>query len=251
MKAKHYYLFDEEVNGKMKGRSLDKSNWDVLRMGGKESPFSIEKDIAAYEENCRKALSYKKMAELLCHIVQKYGRNSQKVISLGVGKGVLEWHMKKMLPDIAVECADYTEKAIERLKTVFPDVDDAYVFDILNGDYANLDSNAVYVMHRISTEFNSDDWYKIFRKLYEADIKCVIFIPTDLDTVGTMCKEKIKHVKNVLCKKKDIFCGWLYSEKEFLKFFHNRSNVPKYLVEEKIDCGKTAIYVLKRNNKGR
>ena len=50
----------------MKGRSLDKS---ALRMDGKESPFSIEKNITAYEENCKKALSYKKMAELICHVV--------------------------------------------------------------------------------------------------------------------------------------------------------------------------------------
>ncbi len=247
MKAKHYYLFENGVKNRMKGGSLDKNNWDLLRMDEKESPFSIERDIAAYEENCRKALSYKAMAGLIVHIVQKYGLSDRKIISLGAGKGVLEWHMKKMMPDMIIECTDYTEKAIEKLKAVFPDMNAAYVFDMLDGEYSDLDVNAVYVMHRISTEFNINEWYKIFAAMYDAGIENMIFIPTGLDTAGTMCKEKVKHIKNFLFGKKDIFCGWLYSEKEFKKFFHNHREEPMYLIKEKIIFDKTAVYVLKRN----
>jgi hypothetical protein len=247
MRAKHYYTFEEDIQNKMKKGILNKDNWDILRTDVKDSPFSIEKDISSYEKNCMSSLSNKSLAELLCQSIESQNYKSKKIISLGAGKGILEWHMKKRMPLFIVECTDYTEKGISQLKEVFLDLDDAYVFDMLGGNYSDLDVNAIFIMHRVSTEFNIDNWYKIFLKMYEAGIERIIFIPTGLDTLKTMLAEKKAHIKNILYRKKDIFCGWLYSEKEFLKIFHGKGKYSLYEINEKIALDDTMIYFLKRN----
>lgn len=249
MKTKHYYLFENKVQTRMRNsKNLDKNNWDILRMDENESPFSIEKNIKSYEENCKRSLDYNKVAKLITSTIKKYNLDDRKIISLGVGKAVLEWHIKNLSPNTIIECSDYTNKSMSQLKRVFPSINKIFVFDILHGDYSLLDSEAVYIMHRISTEFSFDNWCKIFSKMYNSNVRYIIFIPTGLDTCKTMFIEKAKHLRNVLLCKNDIFCGWLYSEKEFKKIFACRGSIPKYLIKERITFKKTAIYLLEKNN---
>ncbi len=249
MKIRHYYVFKKEVQNKMKGSSLNKDNWSILREDEEEAPFCIEKDIISYEKNCEQSVEYKKTAELVSWCIKKYNFEDKKIISLGVGKGILEWHLKKLMPNIAIECTDYTERAILQLQKVFSKLDGAYAFDMLRGNYFDLDIKALFVMHRISTEFDLNEWYEIFAKMYDAGIENIIFIPTGLDTFKTMYIEKKGHLKNILCKRKDIFCGWLYTESEFKRMFRNRENRPMYIIEERIAFEQTALYLLKRNEK--
>ena len=39
MKIRHYYVFKKEVQNKMKGSSLNKDNWSILREDEEEAPF--------------------------------------------------------------------------------------------------------------------------------------------------------------------------------------------------------------------
>lgn len=245
MKAKHYYRFETEIESKMRSNSLSKYNWDILRVDERDSPFSIENDKESYERSCRNSVSYKNVAQEIINLVKKNDLVCEKIISLGVGKGVLEWHLKNLLPEVSVECTDWAEQAIDKLKKVFA-ADDIYTFDMLNGDYTKLENKAIFVMYRVSTEFDSKSWCKIFKKMHKANIEHIIFIPTGLETLKSMMQENINHVKNIICGRKDFFCGWLYSEREFLKMFRGK-NQSLYRVIEKADVGDTAIYLLKRN----
>jgi polyferredoxin len=45
----------------------------------------------------------------------------------------------------------------------------------------------------------------------------------------------------------DVFCGWMYSETEFLKMFNaNNKRKNKYYVLKKVVFRDTALYVLER-----
>lgn len=160
---------------------------------------------------------------------------------------MLEYHLKKMMPECIAECTDYTEQSLEQLKKVFRNVDSVYPFDILEGDYSKLDTGALFIMYRISTEFCLQEWYDIFEKIYEAGVSDILFIPTGLDSVYEMMKENVKHIVNTIRGRKDIQCGWLYSENEFMKMFRGRGGNTRYTVQKRIYHNGTAIFLLKRN----
>lgn len=246
MKVKHYFAFDRNISDKFNDDTLNESNWDILRTDEREGAFAIEKDVESYERNCMVANKYKNAAEKVCSILASKEITNNKIISLGVGKGILEWHLKKIRPELVVECTDYTANAIEQLKKVFIDIDSAYQFDMLNGSYLALDINAVFLMYRVSTEFNHEEWIQIFRKMNDAGIKYIIFIPAGLDNLIDMIKEKLFYILNILRRRKNIDCGWLYSESEYLKMFTGGG----YHVGDKIYFDKTAAYLLisGRNN---
>lgn len=133
MKAKHYYLFEKRIQNKFQGNSLNKENWDILRMDETENVFAIKKSIESFEKNCMVEEKYKKVAKLIYDLLESSEVDFKKIISLGVGKGILEWHLKRLRPEIIVECTDYTKGAVKQLKQLFVNLDSAYPFDMLGG----------------------------------------------------------------------------------------------------------------------
>ena len=238
MKIKHYYYFGKQLNSRISGDSLNKANWEELRNDGISGSFSIEKSVVDYERSCRNADEYAKLAKI---ITEELSSNAH-LVSLGVGKGILEWHIKQINSKITIECTDYTVNSIELLKRVFINMDAAYVFDILNGDYEKFDKDSILLFFRVSTEFDFEQWKDIFNKMYISGIKNLIFVPTGVDNINSMIVEEFRHIFNKVLGRKDIFCGWLYSENEFLKMFSN-----KYDIERKIPFSQTAVYFLRRN----
>ena len=247
MIQKHYYYFGKSIQDKMDGNSLNEKNWEILRNNEADGSFYLEKTVEAYELNCMNAHSYEKMANIIVNEFDRQNYKTNKVISLGAGKGVLEWHIKRIKPELQVECTDYTTDAIESLKRVFINLDAGYTFDMIDGDYQKLDRNSIFIMFRVSTEFNRDQWLRIFKKMYEAQIEHIIFVPTGLDRKREMIKERLLHIRNMFLGHKDIFCGWLYSEDEFLKFFNGDEKKTLYNVKCKIPFDNTAIFFLDRS----
>ena len=244
MIQKHYYYFGKDLSKKMNGDCLNENNWDVLRSDEIEGPFSIEKSEEKYVYNCKKSESYRKIAQIVVKELEIERRLNRKVVSCGVGKGVLEWHIKNECPNIYIECTDYTKEAIENLKRVFTNLDDAYTFDMLNGDYSCFGrEDSTIIMCRVSTEFNREQWNAIFEKMYMSGIKFIVYVPTGLDTKKTMRRERLKHVYHILRRRKEVFCGWLYSEDEFLNLFKNN----RYEIGHVVKLDNTAIYFLKRD----
>lgn len=230
----------------MVGSSLNKTNWEILRTNEEAGvSFAIAKNAADYEAECLSAEEYKNKAEIIIKILQKFSA-PQRVISFGVGKGVLEWHLKHLAPSLTVECTDYTEGTIEQLRNVFRDLDDAYCFDMLTGDYSKFAGGTV-IMHRLSAEFSRETWYQIFENMYDAGVSHVLFIPTELATPIDMLKEKLRFLRNLLLGRKNIFCGWLYSESEFLGMFKGTRPQPLYQVKDTVYYNHSAVFYLERN----
>ena len=234
---------------KNKGKSLNKSNWDILRNDSQNSPFAFEHTIKEYEDNCASSLFYRKSAKIMDNSIKKLGWDRETIVSFGCGKGILEWNLKRINKSYDIICTDFAEDSIKRLKDLFIKAKECLVFDMLNDNYDIFKKDSIAIFFRVSTEFSKDEWISIFGKLYKDGIDKIIYVPTELATFGIQFKERITHLKNILRRKKETFCGWLYSEKEFLEFFYGKSNAfRQYQVVERIPYKGTAIFFLKRRH---
>lgn len=102
-------------------------------------------------------------------------------------------------------------------------------------------------MYRVSTEFNMKEWHKIFENMYDAGISHILYVPTGLNNLWDMFNEQKAHMKNLICGKKDIHCGWLYSEKEYLKMLKGKDKKTLYKIANKKYFDHTAAFFLTRN----
>lgn len=134
MRIKHYYYFDSATANGFEGGQLDSNKWDDLRTAEVSGPFSIEKDRKTYVSNCELCNKEKRYASEIC----KKLHAGDNIVSLGIGKGILEYHIKKENPEIHIYGSDYTQKGINLLFRVADQFDALFLFDIVNDDFNKL-----------------------------------------------------------------------------------------------------------------
>lgn len=238
MIGEHYYYFGDYFNEKLDGDTLNKNNWDILRKDIILSPFSIENTQEEYEKNCMKSELYIKAAKIICNEIG----NDKKIVSCGIGKGILESNIKILNNTIKIDGTDYSPESINKLKKVCKYIDKLFVFDLNTDNYKILKEYDYVIFYRLSTEFDIENWKKIFRKLHEENIMNIIFVPTELANEDIIEYEKRAHIKRKEKNIRDTFCGWLYSEDEFYnmwdKYYKNKN---EFLF------GDTKIYFLQYN----
>lgn len=247
MRIKHYYCFEKEAWKKMHSNKLNMENWDVLRTYETKGEFSIERTIDDYISNCERKNDYKETAKIISNIIK---RNKWKnAVSMGAGKCILEYHIKKLLPELNIECTDYTQKSLALVEKVFINCNGFFNFDMLYDDYNILKEKNVIIMNRVSTEFTRRQWKEIFQNMYNAGIQNIIFIPTEIMTFRMAIEEMWRYLINIIHRRKNIFCGWMYSRREYLSFFEGVKTSSKlYTVECSYIERNSEIFVLKRSS---
>lgn len=229
----------------MHSDSLDMDNWETLRTYEDGGPFSIERTRKSWVNNCENKVDYRNVAAKVVDLLKDNGW--KKVTSLGVGKGILEYHLKKMMPTLEVVCTDYTKSSLEALSKLFVECSRFQTFDMLQDDYSLLKESDVVIIYRLSTEFTKEQWKDLFSKMYVSRVENIIFIPTELLSIRICIDEKVRYFLNVLQHRRNTFCGWMYTRKEFLKIFKgNDVLTPSYCVVKSISYEDTEIFELKR-----
>lgn len=220
---KHYYYFSEK--NILTGQSLNMNNWDALRIGN-DSSFAIEPSKEEWEQNCYRSDQYRILAK---KIIENVDPEYKNWISFGIGKGILEWNIMDLDRLISVCGTDYAQESVKILKTYFEGRSETFCFDMLSyGDYGKLQSYDVAVMCRLSTEFDKSRWKMIFDAMYETSIKEIVFIPTEILTFKIAVNEMFSHFCHLLNGKKDVFCGYMYSRREFEGMF-GRWNIKTFM----------------------
>ena len=153
MPTKHYYVF----NNSEPMSHLDKDAWDSLRVGTENPAFQFEATLEEYEANCTRRTDCREMAKAIRDAILSIGAGVSSVVSLGAGKGIVEWHLKKLLPSLPMICTDYAESGVASLRQLFSACDKVMVFDMLKGDYSVFGKDAVLLMNRVSTEFTPSE----------------------------------------------------------------------------------------------
>lgn len=174
MPTRHYYVFDNSESLP----SLDKSAWDSLRTVTDNHAFCFESSVEEYEANCARRTDCREVAEAIRDMLPTLGKEVSRLVSLGAGKGIVEWHLKRLVPELNLTCTDYAEAGVDSLRRYFHACDEVMAFDMLKDDYGLFGNNTVLLMNRVSTEFTSSEWLHIFRACRHAGIRHILFLPT-------------------------------------------------------------------------
>jgi hypothetical protein len=237
---KHYYCFGEMA--KQIGNSLiSAKSWDAIRTenNDEDSPFSIPKERDLWIKKCKKNEIIEKRSEAVSSFLRK--QNFKKINSFGVGVGILECNLKRKNPNIVLNCYDYTPATIKRLKEIFVEADGVEVFDILNDKWFNDGKEALFLLHRIDTDFNDKQWKLIFAKMNLAGIEDILFIPCDVSTIKSLIREKISYFYQKFIKKSDMsFVGYLRTRDQFITLFNKY-----YKLEEELKINDLSGFYLK------
>lgn len=179
------------------------------------------------------------MAKAIRDAILSIGAGVSSVVSLGAGKGIVEWHLKKLLPSLPMICTDYAESGVASLRHLFPACDKVMVFDMLKGDYSVFGKDAVLLMNRVSTEFTPTEWKQIFKSCRSSGVKYILFVPTEIASIRLKTMETLRHLARRVLRRRDTFCGWLYSRREFDMLISSQ-----YIIEGFKKIGHSAIYKL-------
>lgn len=238
MAVKHYYGFKSD---KVKGNSLDRANWDALRSQTGECGFAFEQTRADYERACESREDYGRVAIRIVRLLDELGLRTRPLVSLGVGKGILEWHIKRQAPDLHVECSDYASEGMRLLQEFFPSCDGFFTFDMLRDGYDRFHPSTTLLLYRVSTEFNRSEWRNIVGRIRAAGIQNVIFVPTEVAGWKMKVAEMLSHWKALLLRRRQVFCGWMYGERELKSIFSDFDLI------QRIPHGATALYAFRQS----
>lgn len=205
-----------------------------------QTGFAFEVSRDAYDRACVARGDYAEAARMVLQALEGHGLQMQPLVSLGAGKGILEWHLKRLKSDLHLWCTDFAPASVQMLADYQPEVERVFVFDVVNGDYKMFDQNSTLLMYRISTEFSATAWRQIFQKIRAARIKTIIFVPTEIATFKIKLLEVLSRLKAFLLGRRQVFCGWLYGDSEIRSFFDG------YELVEFRPYGQTAVYVFRR-----
>lgn len=238
MPVKHYFYFDKSISRKMMGNRLNKSNWEVLRKNAVAGSFAFETTKQEYIANVKKELVYRQRAKMIARIIKK--SNIKQIVSLGVGKGILEYYLKMYLPETHIICADYTEEGINKLRE-YTNCDECKVFDMLEGNYTQFSGNSCILAYRVSTEFSWKQWKNIMKKIYESGAEKMIFVPTEVLSFSELLQQWKKNIENYILGKQMMMCGWKYTKMEF-NYFLSNCRKDKKAIRRMIEVDNTIIY---------
>ncbi len=220
---KHYQVFGSASGALKDGELNSAESWDALR---EQHPFfSIAEDrdewLAASELSVTKDGQDKELpqrAKDIAALITSHGFN--RVFSTGVGGAALEYQLKKILPEIPVVCSDYSAETVRRLKKVFIESDGVIEFDILKGNWKEVERsylgvNGLCIMYRLDAGFSDDEWRIMYDVMQEAGVRNVLVIPTGTLSMLSIYNRKKREIGWLIKGVPVAFSGYLRTRHRF------------------------------------
>lgn len=226
MKINHYALFEE--------LTTDQIDWNYLRESDVEAPYFIPYDKDSYLKLISN-LDFAYYVDTLKKYCQQ--NNISKIISIGSGRCGLEYHLK-LNTDLNIVVTDTTD-SILRIKS-FEIFDDALQLNLLEDSSALVvDSNTLILLSRIDTEFDDNNFKKLFELLSIKDVKYISLIPAELLSFKIIIAELKIFLISILKNKKRVYCGFARSKSEFI-------NAWKMFYKENLAFSNNKIFQLSK-----
>lgn len=205
MKIRHHSIFN-----KLKTDVID---WNQLRNSEVERAYYIPYDKEEYLKMLRSETQIKSK---YLDIILNYCENEkiEKIISIGSGRAILEYTLK-INSNLSVIVTDVSD-SILRIKE-FDVFDDAYELNLLNSQAEKFQQSTLVLLSRIDTEFEDNDFAKLFLSLQKNRASHICFIPAELLTLKTLFVEIKIFISSLVRKRKRVDCGYARTKSEYLK----------------------------------
>jgi hypothetical protein len=225
--VKHYYPFGE-ATASLKDEKLNSSeSWDALRVS--HPNFSIADERESWVRQCEMGVnkdgqdgSLNARAVAIVNLLKAYKFSS--IHSVGVGGAALEYHIKRLYPNLRMTVSDYAPKNVEILKRVFHECDSVIEFDLLSKDWSAWggDERLCIMMCRIDTELTDEQWRNVFKNMYESKIMNALYITSRILTFKYLYSEKKRYALHKLFQKDISFAGYRRTKSVFRSFWASK-----------------------------
>lgn len=219
-----YYDF-AEYSGVVGSDLHSPSAWDALRESGAES-FSLSERRQSWLDSFVDQAYLRERARAIVGLCREQGL--ERVFSVGAGIAALEYFIKAEDPALHLTCTDYAPKATARLRSVFEECDDIFVFDMMRDEWPSA-PDTLYLLHRVDFELSDRDWRSCFARMAANAISPVLVVACELLT-----PEKRKRMRHVYLSHKIhhrplTFSGYLRTRDAFKALWGRDYNTAREL----------------------
>lgn len=210
---KYYHYFGDEEE-KLGSNLNNSDSWDALRIkDGMNSSYYIPKDRDEWQKICLSRENLKLKAKEIVGVLKP---KFNCLHSFGVGAAHLEFLIKKEDHALQLKCSDFTPQGIDRLQKVFVEADEISNFDMIHGDWGQIDSKGVCLFYRVDTVFDDGQWREVFCKMKSVGIKDVLFIPSEILTFKKILYLQLKYAIFWLLRRKMTFSGFVRTKQRLV-----------------------------------
>lgn len=238
---RHYYEF-KGSRGLAGGSLQSPEAWDELR-----SDRALESSAAFYMPETREewvalaeqTLPLKAQARALAGLVG--ARRYAAVVSCGVGRGFLEYHLKSLLPQLPLTCTEYSPQVVARLRKVFPECDRIECHDFTRPGWPPVDDRTLFLLNRVDTELSDAQWPGVFANLAAENVRHVLVVATAFLTPRVLASELKCTVLGRLLGRPLTFAGYIRTKGAFTDLWRNH-----YRLEAEMPVGNLTGFLLAR-----
>jgi hypothetical protein len=162
----HYYDFgpDRDLLG---GDLLGPDDWDSLRVDG-EGIFRFPEHPDEYARLVEESAWQERRARAIAGWIAESG--ARTVASYGVGPGIVETWLGRLVPEVHLILSDIAPRTVERLRVHFADAD-VRLHDFCREDPFDAD---LHLFNGVDTELHDKAWRDVLRRFRE---ERVLFFP--------------------------------------------------------------------------
>jgi hypothetical protein len=189
----HRYPFTRDLN--FAGGALASPDaWDRLRGSDPDFGFGGSRD--EWIRRARSFPSLERQATQIVTLLRQWGVT--RMVSVGVGTAVLEFHVQTQYPELMLRCGDYAPSSLDILRRCFTECRSIEVMDLRDPRWISDPEHEVVLLNRVDTELTDDDWRRVFTHLRRQGVARILWIPCGLLTAKALLRELQTVVRAVL-----------------------------------------------------
>jgi hypothetical protein len=237
---RHYYAFGRKVN--LVGNDLlSPLAWDQVRMTDEieagTPAFHLPKDRDDWLRTCHESSSAAACAADIAQMVRR--GQFTKVLSVGVGRACLEYHLKCLEPAVHLVCTEYSPRVVERLQQVFLECDRIELLDIKSAGWMDAGAHCLVLLNRVDTELDDQEWRVVFKNLAGSGVKNVLIVATGFLTLRTLAFELSQRLMSMFFRRGLTFAGYTRTKARFKELWS-----PSFTVVEERSIGTLVGFYL-------
>ncbi len=237
---RHYYAFPPGTAPKG-GSLLSPSAWDQVRTAAPSETnkdFSFPQSRADWVKLAEASEDARASAATVASLVKRGGYTS--ILSVGVGRALLEYHLKRSLPQVPLTCTEYAPASVTRLREFFAECDSVEFLDLL-APWQAKDAKCLILLNRVDTELSDEQWSIAFGRMAEAGVSEIIVVATGFLTPRTFGSEMATRLRCRLRGQTPTFAGYLRTRARFRELWQ-----ANYVIAEEMAIGPRGGFWLRR-----